>query len=105
MTDEQRDRDDLSFDTGEDAEAQLADTGVGDTISSPDTSGDPTVSDLTIGGTGTSIGNDEDLGGGGGMVDRIGRGTTGGVSSGTIGTVGSGMPPRPEDPDGDENTI
>jgi hypothetical protein len=70
-----------------------------------DPGGDPTATDLTEGGTGTGLDfGGDDIGGaggaGGGMVDRVGGvGTTGGVSSGTLGgsSVGSDLPPPAKD--------
>ncbi|MDQ2742231.1 MAG: hypothetical protein M3Z66_08020 [Chloroflexota bacterium] len=67
----------------------------------------PTVSGLTAGGTGTAI--DTGLseaggatGSGGGMVGRIGgHEVAGGTSSGTLWS-GTGMPPKPKDPEEDE---
>jgi hypothetical protein len=67
----------------------------------------PATSGLTAGGTGNSIDTGESqtggaTGSGGGMVDRIGgRGTVGGSSSGTLWS-GSGMPPKPEDPNAEQ---
>lgn len=95
--------DDFSFDTTDNTDAQFAGTGgVGDALDNPGTDGNPTVEDLTAGGTGTAVGGDEEAGGpggaGGGVVDRIGGiGTTGGESSGALGgTVGTPIPPPPD---------
>jgi hypothetical protein len=54
-------------------------------------------SDLTAGGTGTSINTEGDITKGGFAGDYGGHGdTTGGQSSQDIGTVGEGIPPKPE---------
>lgn len=67
----------------------------------------PTTSGLTAGGTGDSIETGMSqaggaTGSGGGVTGRIGgKGTTGGSSSGSLWS-GTGMPPKPEDPNEDE---
>jgi len=86
--------------------------GMTDAVTGEEAGGNPAVSGLTAGGTGTEIGEGyPETGGahgsGGGVLKRGDHSdTTGGVSTGTIGgtIVGAGIPGKPEEPgEGDDD--
>lgn len=85
--------------------------GLTNAVSGEEAGGNPTVSGLTGGGTGTEIGEGyPEAGGahgsGGGVLKRGDHSdTVGGISAGTVGgsIVGSGIPPKPTDDDGGED--